>query len=392
MRTPTPYRNKDGTTSWKVRYRYDGRQTSYTFYSQPEALDFARDLHELGVARAIRRVEERTTRANSPTLDKLFNEFQQWKTPRVKSDRTIRDYQREYDNWIRPHLGRRAVIDITESDVQRWVDGMVSGKIRREGTTTIASAKSVIERHALLHQILKYASAPTRRIIPANPAAGTELPKKRRKQPKGLNGNEWAAFYNALRTIDPDAADVADFLLASGWRWSEAIALTTFDVEDWGDRMWVTMAHVGRRDAHNRVAIVEDGKAEGSQRRIGLDQDIAQVIRRRVMAQTPGGLVFTTRTGRQWHYSNFRDRAWNPAVKAANLGRRPTPHWLRHTAVLWGSMSGANLAELSSRIGHRSTAFTFDVYGQAVTDVQPEALEKAAAMRRHGRPQLGGTT
>ena len=56
------------------------------------------------------------------------------------------------------------------------------------------------------------------------------------------------------------------------------------------------------------------------------------MVNRRLQNVTGDGLVFTTSTGAQWRYSNFRDRAWTPAVKAANLTRKPSPHWLRHTS------------------------------------------------------------
>ena len=96
--------------------------------------------------------------------------------------------------------------------------------------------------------------------------------------------------------------------------------------------------------------------------------------------------MFTTASGAQWQYSNFRDRAWAPAVKAANLTRKPSPHWLRHTSVVWLAMSGASMPELQSRIGHESIQTTIDVYGRLLTDVQPAALTNFAAMRSSGAP------
>ncbi|MGW5239190.1 hypothetical protein ACWEOW_09690 [Monashia sp. NPDC004114] len=84
-----------------------------------------------------------------------------------------------------------------------------------------------------------------------------------------------------------------------------------------------------------------------------LDSAAAAMVRARVSRQVRGGLVFTTGVtaqnglgGNQWRYSNFVQRYWLPAVKAANLGRRPTPHWLRHTHVAWMVLAGASLPEL----------------------------------------------
>jgi integrase len=105
------------------------------------------------------------------------------------------------------------------------------------------------------------------------------------------------------------------------------------------------------------------------------------MVNRRLQNVTGDGLVFTTSTGAQWQYSNFRDRAWTPAVKAANLTRKPSPHWLRHTSVVWLAMSGASMPELQSRIGHESIQTTINVYGRMLTDVAPKALTNFAAMR-----------
>lgn len=249
------------------------------------------------------------------------------------------------------------------------------------------SAKSVIDRHALLHGIFAYAAAPARHIVTANPCVGTELPKKRKTPPKALNRNEYAALHAALRQINPDAADLADFLVGSGFRWSEATALTTFDIDDWGGKyLSVQVSHVGRRNAAGQVVDVEDTKGAGSARTAKVDAELTAMIRRRLVGVRPGELIFTTHTGARWHYSNFVNRCWKPAVKAANLGRRPTVHWLRHTAVLWGSQGGANLAELSSRIGHKDISTTIGVYGSSITDVGDEVLDRMEAMRGAGGP------
>lgn len=390
MRTPTRSVSKDGRVSWKVRYRLNDRQTSWTFHDphgKKDAETFCRDLEDMGAVRAHRRLMDSLARRDAPTLDVVFADFVKWKEPRVRSERTVVDYERDYHIWIRPHLGSRSVIDIRPEDVQAWVDGMVAGKVVGANGRR-AATKSIVDRHALLHQVLKYAAGPSRRDIDSNPAAETELPKRRKQQPKALNPAEWRALSAALQQIDPDAHDLADFLLASGWRWSEGVALTTYDVEDYGPNpgvdveMWVSMSHVARRGADNRVAIVQDAKSADSQRRTSLDRDIAAVIRRRLYTAPLGGLVFTTKTGAAWHYSNFRDRAWDPAVKAANLAKKPTPHWLRHSQVFWGDMAGATMPQLSRRIGHASSSFTVDTYGGGISDIPPQVLDRLAVLRR----------
>ena len=170
-------------------------------------------------------------------------------------------------------------------------------------------------------------------------------------------------------------------LLVTGWRWSEVAALSAYDVWTQDGLTYVTVTHVIRRNAAGQHVRVEDAKSDAAQRRIVIDPEAAAMVNRRLENVTGDGLVFTTASGAQWQYSNFRDRAWTPAVKAANLTRKPSPHWLRHTSVVWLAMSGASMPELQSRIGHESIQTTINVYGRMIQDVQPAALTSFAAMR-----------
>lgn len=364
---------KNGSTSWRVRFRHRGRQTSETFPTQRQAQDFADDLRKHGVEAAMRLYEDRLRHRDALTLTETFEGFIDWKRHRVRSDRTIRDYRSAWERWVEPDLGGLPIVAVTGADVQRWVDAMHEGG---------SAAKSIGDRHALLHAVYKWAAAPTQRHVEDDPCAATELPKARRKMPKGLHPTEWQALHAALWKIDRDAADVAEFMVASGWRWSEATALSVGQVEDYGGTVRVNAGWVIRENAAYVRERVEDVKGEGSLRRTTLDPDAGRIVRGRCIGKGPGDLVFTTQRGRQWHYSNFRRGAWDKAVKRAGLEhRKPTPHWLRHTAVAWAAMAGANLKEIQARIGHKSITTTMDVYGAMIDDVSSDVVERMAAIR-----------
>src|SRR5699024_10544415 len=130
------------------------------------------------------------------------------------------------------------------------------------------SPKSVADRHAILHGIFKWASAPSRHIVEHNPCVGTELPKRRRRPPKGLRPAEWQALYAALCQVDTDGADLSHFLISTGWRWSEATALSAYDVEDNGREVHVNVGRVVRRNAAGEFVVVEDTKSDAGMRRI----------------------------------------------------------------------------------------------------------------------------
>ena len=365
------YVARDGRKTYRVRVRHNGHQTSETFLTREAARVFVLDVAAHGVDYAIR-MRDQAERERGHSLDQVAEDFLAWKTPRVRSDRTIQDYRRDYRRAIQPTLGSRPVAALRGDDVREWVDQLVA-----DGHL---GAKSIVDRHALLHSILEHAR--TRGWTDADPCAATKLPKRVKGQPKGLRPAEWQALHAALTQLDQHAADLAAFMLATGWRWSEATALSTYDVEDYDTAMWASVTQVMRRPARGRARLVQDGKSQAALRRVQVDPETATIVRRRAADAAPGGIVFRTRTGRPWHYSNFRDRAWEPAVALANLNRRPTPHWLRHTHVAWLVMAGASLPELQARLGHASITTTVNTYGRMITDVQPDALSAFAAMRQ----------
>ncbi len=386
MPVPHKYVSKAGVATWKVRLRAHGRNTSETFHSKSEALAFCRMVKQVGAEAA---VAEREMEHQGETVDELAEAFFHWKEsdPDVRSDRTVADYRRDYRNWIQPTFGYLPASAVDERKVQEWVDAMVAGRLNGKRL----EPKSVADRHFVLHSIYLWAMAPARRLVQYDPCAATRLPKRRKKPPKGLRPAEWGALYPALRQIDPDAADLAEFLLATGWRVSEAGALSSFEVEDLCScnqdgcscPLFVTMGRVIRRNAAGQHVIVEDAKSRAGERRIQLDPDAAATVRRRLAKVKGNGLVFTTRTGTQWHHANFTNRYWNKAVTVAGLSRKPTPHWLRHTSVAWFNQTGqVSLPELQRRIGHENIGTTIDVYGRMIDDVSSEALQRFAAIRR----------
>lgn len=391
VRTPTKHVAKDGTATWKVRFRLHGKQTSETFVDERPAKKFAGWIDALGAAAAVAKLNEANQRSDCPTVDEIAEQFFPWKAERVRSDRTIADYRRDYRIWIKPVFGDLPADTVTEILVQNWVETMHTGLdwIDGHGKSPTPfgsklSPKTIGHRHALLHSLFAYAASPAgQRTIQYNPCVGTDLPPRTKKPPKGLWPAEWQALQPALRQIDPDGADLADFLLATGWRISEGCALGAFAVEDYDELMYVTMGQVVRVNAKGQRVIVQDAKSDaGYDRRIKVDQETAAMIRRRMKNVKGNGLVFTNKGGYQWHYSNFMDRVWNPAVSLAQLDRRPTPHWLRHTHVGWLIIGKkTSLSEIQRRVGHESINTTNEVYGRMVDDVSDEALDAFALFR-----------
>lgn len=358
-----------GNGTYSVLYRQGKKQTSKTFRDRKSADRLAELMEVLGVERGLAVfAEEQPGRQRGVTLDELAGEWFP-SIARNVTPRTLADYRRDYGKWIAPHLGHREAAGITELDVQHWVDrDLVS-----------LSPKTVNDRHALLHSIMKWAAERKRGLIPHNPCMETHLPKKTKKPPKGLLLPEYLALRDAAYRINEEAADLIVFMANTGLRIGEATALQMRSLDDSGPKMYATVDQVNRKGE----GIVSGAKSDAGLRRMRMLPECTRMLRRRLVGLGPNDLVFTNSQSPigLWEPSTFRKRWWAKAVREAGLeDRHPTPHWLRHTHVLLCHAAGMPMAEIQRRIGHADLSTTMGVYGRLIDDMSDEVEERLDAM------------
>jgi len=370
---------KAGERTFSVLYRHGKKQPSMTFETRKAAEEVKALIDLLGVDRALKAMQADTTNQGI-TVDELAAKFFEWKARDV-TDRTMTDYRRDYDNWIKPWLGHRAAETIDETDVQKLVDHMAR---------TLAP-KSVADRHMLVHSIFAYGKAKSRRLVTHNPCEETELPKRTKKPPKGTTVPEFRAILEAATKRNPEAGDLILFLGETGWRFSEGNALDVRDVEDDGVDVWVTVSQVFRLDGSGRqVLTVDEAKSYAAFRRIRLFPESAAMVRRRVVGKRPGDLVFTNSRGRHWNQNTWLRDTWPKIVADAQLGdRKPTPHWLRHMHVAVLAAAGVQMPEIQRRIGHDSIQTTINVYGGMIGDLSDDSLIRATEIMAGTRSAPG---
>src|SRR3954471_22775445 len=88
------------------------------------------------------------------------------------SDTTIEGMLRSWKYRLKPEFGARIAEEITEIDWQRWIDALARSGLSR---STIAKHVSVASG------IYAWASAPSRRLVPRNPAAPRRTAPERRE-------------------------------------------------------------------------------------------------------------------------------------------------------------------------------------------------------------------
>ena len=400
MPKPQKITRNDGTIRWRVRFRDGQTSASETFVDEKSAKDFCKLVDALGGARARATVREHVRETViTHTLAEVADMWFEWKSARrsdgspfrVESPYTLVRYEQVIRLHIKPYLGRIPVNLVSEADVQQWVDGLAAARSR----------KTVADAHSILHAIYGWASSKGRGLAIADPCTDTDLPKKRKRVVKGIKPDEWRILHRAARDVDDDAADLLEFLVHTGQRWSEAVAVRCMDVDDYGPdgSVYINMGRVLRRVDGSRFEFADDdGKSSAAIRRIELGGEAAAMVRRRMVGRKPTDLLLTNSRGSHWAYSAFHSDVWTFSTlksdgprtrqrilqRAHELGLERAPevrlHWLRHTHAALMLMIEPNFPAVQKRLGHESIKTTVDTYGSTVSGVSTGSLSRLDAL------------
>ncbi len=136
----------------------------------------------------------------------------------------------------------------------------------------------------------------------------------------------------------------------------------------------------------NGVAVF--GTPKSHQRRsVPLPRFLVDDMAAQLAGKGPEDLVFTSPDGAVMALMNWRRRAFDPAVKAAGLGKL-TPHELRHTAASLAVASGASVKDVQRMLGHASAAMTLDVYAGLFEDGLDDVADRMDATARAAADRL----
>ena len=89
-------------------------------------------------------------------------------------------------------------------------------------------------------------------------------------------------------------------------------------------------------------------------------------------------LLFTNSSGGFVSFENFRNRVFDPMIKAAGLPDTVTLHSLRHTHATQLLGAGVDAKTVSKRLGHSSVAFTLQTYTHVLSEMENTAADAIA--------------
>jgi integrase len=183
-----------------------------------------------------------------------------------------------------------------------------------------------------------FAYAVRRRMRPDNPVHGVVRPADGRRE-RRLTDGEYRALGAALRQAEvariwPAAIAAARFLVLTGWRSGEALALRWEEI-----------------DFERRTATLGDTKTGRSVR--PLSRAACELLRG--IGRT-GNLVFqaTRGDGRMTGFPKF----WAKIAKIGGLPAQVTPHTLRHSFASVAGDMGYSEPTIAALIGHKGHSIT----------------------------------
>ena len=273
--------------------------------------------------------------------------------------------RRLLDNHILPLFGSYKLDKLTTPLIQNVVNKLAD-KTNKGEEGAFLYYDSL---HALNKRILQYGVV--MQAIPFNPAREVILPrntqKEKRKKVKHFDNEDLKRFFQYLDTLDLSRyryyyeITLYKFLLATGCRINEALALSWSDID-----LDNAIVHITKTLNYNQE--LNSPKSKSSYRDIDIDQATVSMLKQYRLRQTmeawkigkSENIVFSDFIH---EYPNNRTlqtrlRTHFKRANVTNIGF----HGFRHTHASLLLNSGIPYKELQHRLGHSTLSMTMDIY------------------------------
>lgn len=202
---------------------------------------------------------------------------------------------------------------------------------------------------------------------------------------KYLEPAEAAAVLEATRSVETWHL-LTKFMLLSGLRCGEALALTDLDVTSEYIRVNKTLDPATRK--------IGPPKTPKSNREVSITKElagcIAEIRRRRAWLMSAyrfsSPLFFFDSSGDYIKYYTF-DRYLGRASEKA-IGKKISTHWLRHTHASFLLAAGIPIAVISRRLGHETTAITERVYLHVIESLKQKDADMLSGVQLLSSPSI----
>ena len=281
------------------------------------------------------------------------------------------------DNHILPIFGAYKLDKLTTPLIQSIINKLADKTNRGEKGAFLHYDMI----HALNKRILQYGV--TMQAIPSNPARDVVLPrntqKAKRQKVKHFDNEELKKFLGYIGSLDLNRyryyyeVTLYKFLLATGCRINEALALSWSDID-----LDNAVVHITK--TLNYKQETNSPKSKASYRDIDIDLATIDMLKQYKLRQTKEAwkigkresVVFSDFIHEYPSSSNLKRRLLTHFKRAdvPNIGF----HGFRHTHASLLLISGIPYKELQHRLGHSNLSMTMDIYSHLSKDNAKKAV------------------
>lgn len=200
---------------------------------------------------------------------------------------------------------------------------------------------------------------------------------KEKLEDKFLEANEVTILLDALsRSRAIYWYDLTRFLLLSGLRIGEALALQKSDFND--DYIYIHRTY----DTNNDI-LCDVPKTDASNRKVYIQPELKELLTCIKVHNKRGKItstyLFYDRDGNVAHYDAFRSHLIKYSKKYLN--REITPHVLRHTHASMLFAKGVDIETVSRRLGHENSKITREIYIHYMEELEQKQAQELAKIR-----------
>jgi integrase len=287
------------------------------------------------------------------------------------SPNTAQLYGLQWRNHVKPALGALRLREVTTSRVDDFLQAVRSAS----GIATAKTCRTVVS--GVMGLAVRYGAAS---VNPTREAG--RLRASGQRSPRALTSEERARWLAAMeagrRASRRDLPDLTRWMLATGLRIGEALAVTWADVDlDAGtvEVDWKLVRITG--EGLRRVRRLKAGEG----RTLLLPPFAVDMLRRRQPGSSPYAPLFPDRAG-GWRDPSNTSRDFREARDAAGFSW-VTSHVFRKTCATILDEAGLSARAVADQLGHAKPSMTQDVYlGRKIANPHAAAALEAAAVTR----------
>lgn len=296
-----------------------------------------------------------------------------------RSPGTVETYRRQLKNHILPAMGQMRLGEATTP----LVDNVIRSIKKKVSSSTAKSCRSVIS--GVMGQAVRHGA------IVANPVREVErIEAKSKREPRALTMVERVDLLKQLQEDEKarrrDLPDLAFFMLATGVRIGEALAVVWSEVDFEVGTVQITSTLIRVK---GEGLLRKGTKSRAGQRTLPLPESAVALLRRRFMTgarldqpvfpSVDGGFRDPANVRRELREARGKDAlAWI------------TSHTFRKTAATILDEAALSARLVADQLGHSRPSMTQDVYmGRRAVDTQA-ALALEAALRGMSADRVNG--